>query len=434
MAFAVVPQSAAASVTWRVQEGAAGGAVTASGVYTAPSTTGAFHVVVTSAVDPSVGASATVTVTASPLPVTVSVSPATVSVPASGTQQFTATVSNASSGAVTWSLREGASCGTLSSTGLFTAPAWSAVCTVVATSVADGTRTGTAAVTVAGGTGTAVPGGAITTRTWTASGSPYRIFGDVFIPSGNRLTIQPGVQVRFQGHYRMEGPGVIDARGTSPAQRDILFTAENTSTGWYGIRIWNRTGALGTPPDVSDYHFENCIIEYVVKDRSSPRSFGDANYNDSRGALYVYGATTWSQGAPENYSGLKYSDLHLNGLMIRHSKSLGLASPVGGAACMYFNSVLGNPTTYSDMVFDDCRSDSFGAAFTQHHAGSITFLRSSFLNGVTTDKVAADSSGSIGYWDVTGPVTLDGCTLTNNSPATFATAGYPSVIVVNPVP
>jgi Galactose oxidase, central domain/Kelch motif len=49
-------------VTWNVQEGAAGGTVTADGVYTAPNTTGTFHLVATSIANPSVSATAPVKV------------------------------------------------------------------------------------------------------------------------------------------------------------------------------------------------------------------------------------------------------------------------------------------------------------------------------------------------------------------------------------
>ena len=45
--------SANGQVTWSVQEGAAGGAITADGQYTAPNTPGVFHVVATGVVDPS---------------------------------------------------------------------------------------------------------------------------------------------------------------------------------------------------------------------------------------------------------------------------------------------------------------------------------------------------------------------------------------------
>jgi hypothetical protein len=49
------------TVTWSVQE-AGGGSVTTSGLYTAPGTTGTFHVIAASAVDPTKKATAAVTV------------------------------------------------------------------------------------------------------------------------------------------------------------------------------------------------------------------------------------------------------------------------------------------------------------------------------------------------------------------------------------
>jgi len=51
-------------VTWTVQEGATGGSVTAGGLSTAPATASVFHVVATSAADPSVSGRATITVAA----------------------------------------------------------------------------------------------------------------------------------------------------------------------------------------------------------------------------------------------------------------------------------------------------------------------------------------------------------------------------------
>ncbi len=49
--IATVNTSLNATVTWSVQEGAAGGAITTGGQYTAPNTTGSFHVVATSVQD-----------------------------------------------------------------------------------------------------------------------------------------------------------------------------------------------------------------------------------------------------------------------------------------------------------------------------------------------------------------------------------------------
>lgn len=146
-AAATAAGSANLAVTWSVQE-ATGGTVGAAGLYTAPQASGTYHVVVTSAADPTVSAAATVTVTAPPPQVAVAISPATTTVAASGTATFTATVTGTTNGAVTWSMQEATGCGSVSAAGVYTAPAAAATCHVVATSAADTTRTAVATVTV----------------------------------------------------------------------------------------------------------------------------------------------------------------------------------------------------------------------------------------------------------------------------------------------
>ncbi len=82
---------------------------------------------------------------ASPAQLTVTVSPATVTVAPSSHQQFTATIVGSSNTAVTWS----ASAGSISNTGLFTAPASETASVVItATSVANPTQSGRGMATV----------------------------------------------------------------------------------------------------------------------------------------------------------------------------------------------------------------------------------------------------------------------------------------------
>jgi hypothetical protein len=78
--------------------------------------------------------------------ISVSVSPTTATVVSGGTEQLSAQVTNTSNTAVTWS----AISGTVSTTGLFTAPTVTATktVTVTATSVADNTKSASATVTV----------------------------------------------------------------------------------------------------------------------------------------------------------------------------------------------------------------------------------------------------------------------------------------------
>lgn len=60
--IATVTGSSDTAVIWSVQEGAVGGAITTSGVYTAPEGPGTYHIVATSQVDSSKSALATVAV------------------------------------------------------------------------------------------------------------------------------------------------------------------------------------------------------------------------------------------------------------------------------------------------------------------------------------------------------------------------------------
>jgi hypothetical protein len=146
---ATVANTTNGNVTWAVVGGTANGTISSSGLYTAPSTppSGAVTVTATSQLDPSASGSATVTVQPA---VTVSVSPATASVNAGLTQQFTATVANTTNGNVNWAVVGGTANGTISSSGLYTAPATppSGAVTVTATSQLDPSASGSATVTV----------------------------------------------------------------------------------------------------------------------------------------------------------------------------------------------------------------------------------------------------------------------------------------------
>ena len=93
--------------------------------------------------------------------------------------------------------------------------------------------------------------GMIAGQTWAASGSPYLVAGNLTVAS---LTIQPGVNVLFQGNYVMEVDGWLTAIGT--AQNKIVFSTHPTNTvGWQGI-FFNQS------PPVSQ--LANCLIERSI--------------------------------------------------------------------------------------------------------------------------------------------------------------------------
>src|SRR5207253_488172 len=97
------------AVDWSMQETTAGGTIDGTGLYTAPSNPGTFHVVATSHADGKQHAIATVVVTAS---ITIAISPASTSLTGGGKLQFHATVGGTSDASVIWSIQEGTSGGT----------------------------------------------------------------------------------------------------------------------------------------------------------------------------------------------------------------------------------------------------------------------------------------------------------------------------------
>lgn len=168
---ATVSGSSNSTVTWGVNGIAGGnstvGTISTAGLYNAPAVApmGAVTVQATSAANPSSVGTASVTVVAPPPPppVTIAVLPAAVSLTVGGTQQFAAGVAGPANTAVTWSVNGttggNATVGTISTAGLYTAPAAvpsPASVTVRATSVSNPAASSTASVTItpiSGGTG-----------------------------------------------------------------------------------------------------------------------------------------------------------------------------------------------------------------------------------------------------------------------------------------
>lgn len=149
-------------VVWSVSgagcSGITCGSITSSGLYKAPAiapSPATVAVVAASLTTPGLTGSTSVTIVATGQ-VSVTVSPSNVQLSTGGQQQFRAAVTGASNTAVIWSLSgygcAGAACGTITSGGLYTAPATPpspSFIFVTATSVADSTKSSSAMVTIA---------------------------------------------------------------------------------------------------------------------------------------------------------------------------------------------------------------------------------------------------------------------------------------------
>jgi len=198
--------------------------------------------------------------------ISVSVSPTAATVASGGTEQFSAQVTNTSSTAVTWS----ASSGTVSTTGLFTAPTVTATktVTVTATSVADKTKSASANVTVNTAAGvltlnpTSINFGSVTvgqtspvlTTTLTNTGNaPLTITNDSLSTGDfswggkgtcNYNTLAPGASCTYSAKF------TPTATGTRTATIMIYSTASDSTVTLplSGIGTTATAGTLGVSP------------------------------------------------------------------------------------------------------------------------------------------------------------------------------------------
>ena len=105
--------------------------------------------------------------------------------------------------------------------------------------------------------------------TWSFANSPYNLVGDVVVPAGQTLVIEPGVVVMAQGYYKLTVTGgTLHAVGS--AAQPILMSCVNHSTGWRGVK-------LDTAGSGSELRY--CTIEYA----RAPTPYPDVR----GGGLYI---------------------------------------------------------------------------------------------------------------------------------------------------
>jgi len=104
---------------------------------------------------------------------------------------------------------------------------------------------------------------------WNAAGSPYYVLADLEVPSGSNLVIEPGVQVKFTGHFRFIAHGNISAVGALGDSIYFTHSLPYPEYTWAGLNLLSTEG----PPE-----FAYCVFEYG--DATTPYSAG--------GAIHVY--------------------------------------------------------------------------------------------------------------------------------------------------
>lgn len=98
---------------------------------------------------------------------------------------------------------------------------------------------------------TCVPAGPVS-GTWPLEGSPYFIYGDIYITEDDHLIIEAGVEVFFTAWYEFMVNGKLNVMGTK--EQKVWFTTANPHMYWKGISFieTNKGSSL-----------DHCIIEHA---------------------------------------------------------------------------------------------------------------------------------------------------------------------------
>ncbi len=127
-----------------------------------------------------------------------------------------------------------------------------------------------------------------------SSGSRITIDGDVTVPAGETLTIEPGTEIVFNGWYAFTVYGLLEAMGTETDM--IVFTrADDTDeTKWAGIRFDGADDA-----SILEY----CRIEYVHRAVYGMNTRGGGVWIDNCSPTVRYCILTHNYSRNENRNG-----------------------------------------------------------------------------------------------------------------------------------
>ena len=221
------------SVTWSLAAGSLGSINPVTGDYTAPSAPGTYTAWAISNVDSTKRDYGNITVSGGTPGPTLAVAPASTSVKVGQTVQYAATGTGLAGGAASWSVAEGSAGGTVSASGLYTAPSTPGTYHVVATSSTTSGVSATALVVVTSAT---------------ASGAVFYVAHGGSDSAPGTLT-SPWGTLRYA--MRQLRPGdTLNVRG-APAGTDRTSACDGNNTG----ACWTETDscAFGT---CSPIHFD----------------------------------------------------------------------------------------------------------------------------------------------------------------------------------
>ena len=250
---------------------------------------------------------------------------------------------------------------------------------------------------------TIVPAGDVS-GTWTKAGSPIRVQGEITIPNGETLTIEPGTTVEFLGHDPLNVQGQILAVGT--AEEPIRFTVDDT-LGFYDIAgsegVWGGIRFDGTPATNDSSLLVHCELEFAKTFSGTENPWGKPG-----GAVYI----------------TNFSNVRIDGCLIQYNQATGNAANYWGIGAGIAITSNANPKIVNNLIqFNtsnhlwDPTGATGGGIFVYDHCDPL-ISGNTFRNNRTWD-----AGGGLSIWEYCDPVVSNNLIVNNEARGNDGTGG-----------
>ncbi|HHE39022.1 MAG TPA: hypothetical protein ENL20_10695, partial [Candidatus Cloacimonetes bacterium] len=220
-----------------------------------------------------------------------------------------------------------------------------------------------------------VSGTISTNTTWTGVDT-VKVTGNITINNAVTLTIDPGIYVEFQGHYKLDVQGTLIAIGTS--SNSITFTAANHSTGW------NRIVFDNTPAANDSSKIVHCKLEYGKANLTDEERKGGAIYLNDFSKILISHSNFSNNYCTKEGGAIygNYADIKIENSTFHNN----IADDFDGGAFFFKYS---NPLIVNNLIYDN---DAYSGG------GVYVFLcNGTFINNTISNNTASWDGGGVRF-------------------------------------